>query len=188
MADATEPVVYLEAYYPQTSPVFLIASLILFAAVTGALILWLGIAIWPITLIVGLVTLYLATVAMRQARGVALAVRVTDRGVYHAAWDSGLFRKRLPGGAIPLDAIGSVEMVSLRSATGGGPVVAIWLHDPEAYHLGRGLGGIARQMAGAGDLAISCDETDRTAEQVIEAIETALADHLHRAGDARPRS
>lgn len=178
MADAAEPIVYLEAYYPHTSPAFLIASLVLFAAVTGALILWLGSAIWPIALILGLVTLYLATVAIRQARGVVLAVRVTDHGVYHAAWERGQFRKRLQGGEIPLDAIGSVEIVSLRSAAGGGPVVAIWLRDPDTYRLGRGLGGIARQMAGAGDLTIACDETDRTADHVLAAIETALADHL----------
>ena len=178
MADAADPVVYLEAYYPHTSPAFLIASLILFIILTGTLALWLGIAIWPITLILGLVTLYLATVVVRQARGVALAVRVTDRGVYHAAWERGLFRKRLPGGEIPLDAIGSVEIVSLRSAAGGGPVVAIWLRDPDAYRLGRGLGGIARQMSGAGDLAIACDEIDRTADHVLAAIEAALTDHL----------
>jgi len=178
LADAAEPVVYLEAYYPHTSPAFLIASLILFAILTGALALWLGIAAWPITLILGLVTLYLTTVVARQARGVALAVRVTDRAVYHAAWEKGLFRKRLPGGEIPLDAIGSVEIVGLRSAAGGGPVVALWLHDPDTYRLGHGLGGIARQMSGAGDLAIACDEIDRTADQVLAAIEAALADYL----------
>lgn len=187
MADAADPIVYLEAYYPHTSPAFLFASLILFAALTAAFGLWLGLAFWPITLILGLVTLYLAAVAIRQARGVALAVRVTDRGIYHSAWEKGLVRRGLPGGEIPLDAIGSVEIVNLRSATGGGPVVAIWLRNPRAFRTGRGLMRLARQMAGAGDLSIACDETDRTADQVLEAIEAALADHLHTGQGERSR-
>jgi hypothetical protein len=183
LADAADPVVYLEAYYPHTSPAFLFASLSLFGVLTAAFGLWLGFAFWPITLILGLVTLYLAAVAIRQARGVALAVRVTDHGIYHAAWESGLVRRGLPGGEIPLDSIGSVEIVNLRSAAGGGPVVAIWLRNPGSYRTGRPLIRLARQMAGAGDLSIACDETDRTADQVLQAIEAALADHLKGQGE-----
>jgi hypothetical protein len=168
--------VYLDAYYPRTSLGFLIPSLILFAGLTAGFVFWAGRAFWPLAAIFALVTLYLATVTARQVRGIALAVRVTDRGVYHAGWEPGLFRKGLPGGLIPLDAIGGVEVVSLRSAAGAGPVVALWLSDPQHYR--RGVGQLARQMSGAGDLAIPCDETDRTAEQVRDAIEVALANHI----------
>ena len=66
-------------------------------------------------------------------------------------------------------------------------MVAIWLRNPRAFRTGRGLMRLARQMAGAGDLSIACDETDRTADQVLEAIEAALADHLHTGQGERSR-
>lgn len=176
MAARDPSFVYLEAYYPRTSPGFLIVSLMLFAALTGFFGFWVGPGFWPITLLFGVVTFYLAAVTVRQARGVTLATRVTDRSVYHAGWETGLFRKGLPGGEIPLGAIGSVETVSLHTSAGAGSAVALWLSDPQAYRLG--IGHFARQIAGAGDLAIRCDETDRTAEQVRDAIDAALAANM----------
>lgn len=173
--------VYLEAYYPRTSPAFLLASLILFALLTALFaIVAAGFIFWPITIIFALVTLYLAAVLLRQTRGVTLAVRVTDRSVFHAGWAAGLFHKGLPAGDLPLDAIGSVEIVSLPSGRGTGPVVALWLSDPERYRLGRGLFRWVGELAGGGDLVIRCEETDRTAEHVKEAIEAALTDSQNR--------
>ena len=55
-----------------------------------------------------------------------------------------------------------------------GPVIAIWLSDPEAWRLARGPFRWAKEMAAAGDLNIACDEIDRTAEQVFAAIEAAM--------------
>lgn len=165
--------VYLEAHYPHTSLGFLIPSLLLFMALTVAA--WL--TLWPVAIPFILVTLYLLRFTLRQARGRTLAIRVTDRVIYHHGWQSRPFRAGLPGGELPLHAIGGVDLVKLRSVAAGGPVVAIWLSDPEAWRPARGPHRWAREMAAAGDLAISCDETDRTAEQVREAIEAALAEN-----------
>ena len=170
---AARPLVVLDAYYPHTSLAFLIPSLSLFAALTVAA--WL--AFWPVAIPFALVTLYLLRFTLRQARGPTLAIRVTDQSIYYRGWEGGLFRSGLPGGAIPLQAIGGVELVKLRSAAAAGPVIAIWLGNPDAWRLARGPFRWAKELAAAGDLAIACDETDRTAEQVLVAIEAAL-DHL----------
>lgn len=164
------PVVYLEAYYPHTSLGFLIPSVLLFALLTAAA--WL--TLWPVAIPFALVTLYLLRFTIRQARGPNLAIRVTESAIYYRGWEPDLFRSGLPDGEIPLRAIGSVELVKLRSAAAAGPVIAIWLSNPEAWRPVRGLFRWAKEMAAAGDLAISCDETDRTAEQVLSAVEAAL--------------
>ena len=163
--------VYLEAYYPHTSLRFLVPSLLLFAALAVAA--WL--TLWPATIPFALVTLYLARFTLRQARGPSLAIRVTGSTVYYRGWERGLFGRGLSGGEIPLHAIASVEKVSLRSATSASPLVAIWLSDPEAWRPTRGLFRWAKELAATGDLAIACDETDRSADDVLLAIETAMA-------------
>ena len=162
--------VYLEAYYPHTSLRFLIPSLLLFAALAiGA---WL--TLWPVAIPFALVTLYLARFTLRQARGPSLAIRVTGSAVYHCGWERGLLGGGLPRGVIPLHAIANVEKVRLRSATSAGPVVAIWLSDPDLWRPTPGLFRWAKELAAVGDLSIACDETDRTADDVLLAIETAL--------------
>jgi len=164
---ATQPAetVYLEAYYPHTSAGFLIVSLLLFAGLTiGA-----GFTFWPVAIPFALVTLYLLRFAVRQARGATLAIRVSDRGIYYRGW-----QRSIPGGSVPLQVIASIELVKLRSAAAAGPVVAIWLSNPDAWRPARSLFRWARELSAAGDLAIPCDETDRTAEQVRDAIEAAL--------------
>lgn len=168
---ASEPA-YLEAYYPHTSLGFLIPSLLLFVALTVAA--W--IILWPVAIPFLLVTLYLARFTLRQARGPDLAIRVTDAALYYRGWERGLLRTGLPGGRLPLHAIGHVELLNLRSAAAGGPVVAIWLTDPDRWLRHGLLSRWAREMRAGGDLAIACDETDRTAAQVHEAILTALAE------------
>ena len=163
--------VYLEAYYPHTSRGFLITSLLLFVGLTIAA--WL--VLWPVAISFGLVTLYLARFALRQARGPDLAVRITNTAIYHRGWERGPFRKGIPNGLLPLDAIGHTELLNLRSAAAAGPVVAIWLTDPGYWLKGGRLSRWAREMSAGGDLAIACDETDRTAVQVHEVLEAALA-------------
>jgi hypothetical protein len=81
----------------------------------------------------------------------------------------------LPGGLLPLHAIGHVELLNLRSAAAVGPVVAIWLTDPDAWLKPHRLRRWARELSAGGDLAIPCDETDRTADQVRQALEVAIA-------------
>jgi len=159
-------VVYLDAYYPHTSSGFLIASSLLFAGLTiGA-----GFTLWPVAIPFALVTLYLLRFAHRQARGASLAIRVTSQSIYYRGWE-----RVVPGGAIPLQAIANIELVKLRSAAAAGPVIAIWLSNPDAWRPARSPFRWARELSAAGDLAIACDETDQTAEQVRDAIETALA-------------
>jgi hypothetical protein len=162
--------VYLDAYYPHTSLGFLIPSLALFVALT--VLAWF--VLWTVAIPFLLVTLYLARFTLRQARGPDLAVRVTGAEIYYRGWEKGLFRKGLPGGRLPLHAIGHFELLNLRSAAAAGPIVAIWLTDPGAWLIGGLLSRWAREMSAGGDLAIACDETDRTAAQVREAIETAM--------------
>jgi hypothetical protein len=169
---APHPTVYLDAYYPHTSLAFLIPSLLLFAGLTVAA--WL--TLWPVVIPFALVLLYLGRFTLRQAKGPTLAIRVTDGAIYYRGWERGVLRPGLPGGEIPLHAIGGVELVRLRSAAAAGPVIAIWLSDPGAWRPGRGLFRWAKEMAAAGDLTIACDETDRTAEQVLTAIQDALSD------------
>lgn len=167
-------IVYLEAYYPRTSLGFLIPSIALFGTLTvvAALILW------PAAIPFALVTLYLLRFTLRQARGPDLAVRITDVDIYYRGWEAGLLRKGLPGGALPLDAIGDVELVTVRTRAGISPVLALWLGDPGRYRLGRGIAQFFGQMRGAGDLTIDCDEVDQNAEQVKHALDRALADHI----------
>lgn len=162
--------VYLEAHYPRTSLRFLIPSSLLFATLTiaGALTLW------PVAIPFALVTLYLLRFTLRQARGPDLAIRVTDRAIYYRGWERGWFGGGLPGGEIPLHAIANVEKAKLRSAASVGPVVALWLSDPEAWRPTNGLSRWAKELAAAGDLTIACDETDRTADDIMLAIEAAL--------------
>ena len=167
-----DDIVYLEAYYPHTSPGFLIPSSILFAALT--VLAWH--LLWPAAIPFALVTIYLLRFAWRQARGSDLAIRVTDDAIYYRGWERGLWRGGLRGGLLPLDAIGHVELLNLRSAAAAGPVVAIWLADPDAWFRNGRLLRWAREIKAGGDLAIACDETDRTADAVRQAIETALAD------------
>ena len=162
--------VYLEAYYPHTSLAFLIPSLLLFAALTVAA--WL--ILWPVAIPFALVTLYLLRFTLRQARGPDLAIRVTDHTVYYRGWERGFWQGGLPGGLLPLHAIGHIELLNLRSAAAAGPVVAIWLTDPDAWLRQTRLGRWTREISAGGDLAIACDETDRTADQVRQALETAL--------------
>jgi len=163
--------VYLEAYYPHTSLAFLIPSLLLFAALTG-----LGVYLfWPVAIPFALVTLYLLRFVARQARGPDLAIRVTGDSVYYRGWERGLWRGGLRGGLLPLHAIGHVELLNLRSAAAGGPIVAIWLTDPGAWLSHGRLWRWAREISAGGDLAIACDETDRTATQVRDALEAAIA-------------
>jgi len=176
LAEPAAPVVYLEAHYPHTSLGFLIPSLLLFAALTIALR-----AIWPIALIFALVTVYLARFTLRQARGPNVAIRITDRAIYHRPWVGNTLRRGLPGGEIPLEAIGGIEIVHMRTRASTTAVIAIWLNDPGRYRIGRGLFDRVRQMTGAGDLMIDCDEADQNAAQVKEALDAALADHLARA-------
>lgn len=164
--------VYLEAYYPHTSQGFLIPSLLLFAALTVAA--WL--ILWPVAIPFALVTLYLLRFAIRQARGPDLAIRITDAAVYYRGWERGLWRGGLKSGLLPLEAIGHVELLNLRSAAAAGPVVAIWLTDPELWLKQDRLWRWAREISAGGDLAIACDETDRTADQVRQALEAALDD------------
>ena len=161
---------YLQAYYPHTSLRFLIPSALLFAALTVAA--WL--TLWPLAIPFALVTLYLLRFTLRQARAPDLAIRVTDRALYYRGWERGLFGGGLPRGEIPLHAIATVEMAKLRSAASAGSVVALWLSDPAAWRPSRGLSRWARELAAAGDLTIACDETDRTADDVLQAIEAAL--------------
>lgn len=168
---AAEPV-YLEAHYPHTALGFLIPSLALFVVLTVAA--W--VLLWPVAVPFLLVTLYLARFTLRQARGPDLAIRITGAAIYYRGWERGLFRKGLPGGLLPLEAIGHAELLQLRSATAAGPVVAIWLTDPGAWLKQGLLSRWAREMTAGGDLAIACDETDRTAAQVHEAIVAALDD------------
>ena len=170
--------VYLEAYYPHASPGFLIPSVGLFVVLTVAA--WF--LLWPVAIPFLLVTLYLARFTLRQARGPGLAVRVTGAEIYYRGWERGLFRKGLPGGRLPLHAIGHVELLNLRSAAAAGPVVAIWLTDPGAWLKDGLLSRWAREMSAGGDLAIACDETDRTAAQVHEALQTALASSFPASG------
>lgn len=166
MAALPTETVYLEAYYPHTSAGFLIVSLLLFAGLTiGA-----GFTFWPAAVPFGLVTLYLLRFTLRQVRGATLAIRVTSQALYYRGWESAI-----GGGRIPLDAIASIELVKIRSAAAAGPVIAVWLSNPDAWRRPRSLFRWARELAAAGDLAIPCDETDRTAEQVRDAIEMALA-------------
>ena len=164
--------IYLEAYYPRSALGFLIPSLGLFAALTVAA--WL--ILWPVAIPFLLVTLYLARFTLRQARGPDLAVRITHEAVYYRGWERGLLRRGLPGGLLPLDAIGHIELLNLRSAAAAGPVVAIWLTDPGRWLNGNALSRITREISAGGDLAIACDETDRTAVQVHAALEAALDD------------
>jgi len=166
----TAEAVYLEAYYPHTSLRFLIPSLSLFTALTVAA--WL--ILWPVAIPFALVTLYLARFTWRQARGPDLAIRVTSGAIYYRGWQKGLFGGGLPRGEIPLHAVASVEILKLRSAASAGPVVALWLSDPGAWRLKRGPARWAKELAATGDLAIACDETDRTADDVALAIEAAL--------------
>ena len=165
MPISSAEIVYLEAYYPHTSAGFLIVSSLLF----GGLTIGAGLVFWPAAIIFALVTLYLLRFALRQARGATLAIRVSDQGIFYRGWLSSI-----PGGNIPLQAIGSVELVKLRSAAAAGPVVAIWLSNPDTWRPARSPFRWARELSAAGDLAIACDETDRTAEQVRDAIELAL--------------
>lgn len=167
--------VYLEAYYPHTSLRFLLPSLLLFAVLTVAA--WL--TLWPVAIPFALVTLYLLRFTLRQAHGPSLAIRVTGGSVYHRGWERGLLGGGIPRGEIPLDAIASVEKVRLRSAASAGPIVAIWLSNPEAWRPARGPFRWAKELAAAGDLTIACDETDRTADDVLLAIQTAMATALH---------
>ncbi|MBW8744317.1 MAG: hypothetical protein JF628_08220 [Sphingomonas sp.] len=162
--------IYLQAHYPHTSLRFLIPSAFLFAALTIAA--WL--TLWPLAIPFALVTLYLLRFTLRQARGPDLAIRVTDRVIYYRGWERGLFRGGLPRGEIPLHAIATAEKARLRSAASAGPIVALWLSDPAAWRPGCGLSRWARELAAAGDLTIACDETDRTADDVVQAIEAAL--------------
>jgi hypothetical protein len=167
LAAPTAETVHLEAYYPHTSAGFLIASSLLFAGLTiGA-----GFTFWPAAIPFALVTLYLLRFTLRQARGATLAIRVTSRTLYYRGWE-----RVLPGGRIPLHAIASIELVKLRSAAAAGPVIAIWLSNPDTWRRARSPFRWARELSSAGDLAIPCDETDRTAEQVRDAIETALTE------------
>jgi len=162
--------VYLEAHYPHTSLRFLIPSLLLFAALTIAA--WL--TLWPVAIPFALVSLYLLRFTLRQARGPDLAIRITDRVIYYRGWERGLFAGGLPQGEIPLHAVGGVEKVRLSSAASAGPVIAIWLSDPQAWRPTRGPLRWAKEMVSTGDLTIACDETDRTADDVVLAIETAM--------------
>jgi len=166
----TAETVYLEAYYPHTSLGFLIPSLVLFVALTIAA--WF--VLWPVAIPFLLVTLYLARFTLRQAHGPDLAIRITGTAIYYRGWERGLFRKGLPGGRLPLEAIGHAELLHLRSAAAAGPVVAIWLTDPGAWLRHGLLSRWVREMSAGGDLAIACDETDRTAAQVHVAIVAAL--------------
>lgn len=166
--------VYLEAYYPHTPLGFLVAALLLFVGLTVAA--WL--LLWPVAIPFLLVALYLARFALRQARGPDLAVRITGTEVYHRGWERGLFRKGIPHGLLPLDAIGHSELLNLRSAAAAGPIVAIWLTDPGNWLKGGVLSRWAREISAGGDLAIACDETDRTAIQVHEALQAALASSI----------
>lgn len=166
---ATETI-YLQAYYPHTSLRFLISSALLFAALTIAA--WL--MLWPLAIPFALVTLYLLRFTFRQARGPDLAIRVTDRAIYYRGWERSLFGGGLPHGEIPLHAIAAVEKAKLRSAASASPVVALWLSDPEAWRPARGPFRWAKELAAAGDLTIACDETDRTADDVVLAIEAAM--------------
>lgn len=166
MAPPPAETVYLEAYYPHTSAGFLIASSLLFTGLTiGA-----GFTFWPVAIPFALVTLYLLRFTLRQARGATLAIRVTNQALYYRGWE-----RVIPGGILPLQAIASVELVKLRSAAAAGPVIAIWLSNPDAWRPVRSPFRWARELSAAGDLAIPCDETDRTAEQVRDAIEVALS-------------
>jgi hypothetical protein len=167
----TDEIVYLEAYYPHTSLGFLIPAFLLFVGLTIAA--WL--VLWPVAIPFLLVTLYLARFTLRQARGPDLAMRITGSAVYHRGWERGLLRRGIPNGLLPLDAIGHAELLNLRSAAAAGPVVAIWLTDPGNWLKGGLLSRWAREMSAGGDLAIACDETDRTAAQVHEALKAALA-------------
>lgn len=174
-------IVYLEAYYPRTSLGFLIPSLALFGALTLIAVL----TLWPVAIPFALVTLYLLRFTLRQARGPNLAVRITDVEIYYRGWEAGLLRKGLPGGALPLDAIGNVELVTVRTRAGISPVIALWLGDPGRFRLGRGIAQFLGQMWGAGDLTIDCDEIDRNAEQVKHALDRALTDHIAAQGGGR---
>ena len=162
--------IYLQAYYPHTSLRFLIPSALLFVALTVAS--WL--TLWPLAIPFALVTLYLLRFTIRQARGPDLAIRVSDRAIYYRGWERGLLGGGLAQGEIPLHAIANVEKVKLRSAASASPVVALWLSDPEAWRPTSGLARWARELAAAGDLTIACDETDRTPDDVVLAIEAAL--------------
>lgn len=166
MAAPPAETVYLEAYYPHTSAGFLIISSMLF----GGLTIGAGLVFWPAAIPFALVTLYLLRFALRQARGATLAIRISDQGLYYRGWISSI-----PGGTIPIEAIAGIELVKLRSAAAAGPVVAIWLSNPDAWRRTRSPFRWARELSAAGDLAIACDETDRTAEQVRDAIEAALS-------------
>lgn len=165
-----DDLVYLEAYYPHTSPGFLIPSSLLFAALTA--LAWYF--LWPAAIPFALVTLYLLRFAWRQAHGPDLAIRVTGDAIYYRGWERGLRRGGLRNGLLPLHAIGHVELLNLRSATAAGPVVAIWLADPDAWLKNGRLLRWAREIKAGGDLAIACDETDRTAADVALAIKAAL--------------
>ena len=165
-----DDIVYLEAYYPHTSPGFLILSSLLFAVLTA----FAAYLLWPAAIPFALVTLYLLRFAWRQAHGPNLAIRVTGDAIYYRGWERGLWRGGLRNGLLPLHAIGHVELLNLRSATAAGPVVAIWLADPDAWLRNGRLLRWAREIKASGDLAIPCDETDRTATHVREAIETAM--------------
>jgi hypothetical protein len=167
-------ITYLEAYYPRTSLGFLIPSLVLF----GALTVIAALTLWPAAIPFALVTLYLLRFTLRQARGPDLAVRITGGEIYYRGWEAGLLRKGLPGGTLPLDAIGGVELVTVRTRAGISPVIALWLGDPGKYRLGRGIAQFLGQMRGAGDLTIDCDEIDQNAEQVKHGLDRALADHI----------
>jgi hypothetical protein len=166
----TAETVYLEAYYPHTSLGFLIPSLLLFAALTAIA----AYLLWPVAIPFALVMLYLLRFTWRQAHGPDLAIRVTGRAVYYRGWERGLWRGGLQGGLLPLDAIGHVELLNLRSAAAAGPVVALWLTDPGRWLKQSRLWRWTREISAGGDLAIACDETDRTADQVREALEAAM--------------
>jgi hypothetical protein len=172
-------IVYLEAYYPRTSLGFLIPSLLLFGVL--AVVAWL--TLWPVAIPFALVTLYLLRYTLRQARGPDLALRITDAEIYYRGWEAGLLRKGLAGGALPIDAIGDVELVTVRTRAGISPVIALWLGDPGRYRLGRGVAQFFGQMRGAGDLTIDCDEIDQNAEQVKQALDWALGDHIAAQGN-----
>lgn len=163
--------VYLEAYYPHTSLAFLVPSLLLFTALTMVA----SYILWPVAIPFALVTLYLLRFAVRQARGPDLAIRVTGDAVYYRGWEGGLWREELRGGVLPLQEIGHVELLNLRSVVAAGPIVAIWLSDPGALLRSGPVRRLTREISAGGDLAIACDETDHTADQVRAAIETAMA-------------
>lgn len=156
---------------------FLIFWSIVFLGVIGWALWW---RLFHFAGILAFVPLYLLSYAYRQRKGHELAVRITDRSVFHDRWvpndpDDGGF----PGGKLRIEDIGSVECSLGPAAARSSRMswVTVWLNDPSKYLSGMNIDNPLANLLQGGDVLIACYETDKSSEEVKDAIEQAMADH-----------